>query len=266
MDLQLKGKRALITGGSRGIGKAVARMLLEEGARVVIAARTQDTLNQATEELASATKGEVYGLTVDTANDASVDAMVANAVAKLGGLDIVINGAARPGAAPEKPGIANLTSDFLMEELNVKLVGYVRVARAAAPHLVNAGWGRIINIGGIAARVTVGIVGSVRCVAVAAMTKNLAAELGPKGVNVTTVHPGPTRTEGSAAYLKKRAEKLGVSVEEALRSYAPTPLIGRIVDADELAAVVTFLASPRSVAINGDVIAAGGGTPESIHY
>jgi len=94
----------------------------------------------------------VHGLTVDTRDDASVDALVAETVATLGGLDIVVNGAARPGAVPETPGIAGVSSDYILEEINTKLVGYLRVARAAAPHLVANGWERIINISGVAAR------------------------------------------------------------------------------------------------------------------
>src|SRR5882757_3953911 len=144
MDLQLAGKRAIVTGGSRGIGRAIARALLDEGARIVIAARDRAAVDQAAAELAAATGGEVHGLTVDTRDDASVDALIANAAETLGGIDIVVNAAARPGAAPATPGIAGVTSDYVLEEINTKLVGYLRVARAAAPHLVVNGWGRII--------------------------------------------------------------------------------------------------------------------------
>jgi NAD(P)-dependent dehydrogenase (short-subunit alcohol dehydrogenase family) len=266
MDLELAGKRALVTGGSRGIGRAIARALLDEGARVVIAARDADAIGRATTELAAETNGEVHGLTVDTRGDASVDALVTAAVAALGGLDIVVNAAARPGAAPAIPGIAGVTSDYILDELNTKLVGYLRVVRAAAPHLVANGWGRIINISGLAARNTGTIPGSVRNVAVAALTKNLADELGPKGVNVTVVHPGATRTERTADIVRRRADADGTSPAEAEKALYGNSLIGRIVEAEEVAAVVVFLASPKSVAITGDAIAAGGGSPRAIHY
>lgn len=266
MDLQLNGKRAIVTGGSRGIGKAIAKALLLEGARVVIAARDSTQVDQATKELAAATGGEVHGLIVDTRDDAAVDALIANTVDRLGGIDIVVNAAARPGAAPLVPGIAGVTSDYVLEELNTKLVGYLRVARAAAPNLVTNGWGRIINISGLAARKTGTIPGSVRNVAVAALTKGLADELGPKGVNVTVVHPGATRTERTAETIARRAVADGVSAAEAEKALYGGSLIGRIVEAEEVADVVLFLASPRSVAINGDAIAVGGGTPHAIHY
>ena len=266
MDLELKGKRVLVTGGSRGIGRAIARALLDEGARLVIAARDHDAVLLAARDLAVATGGEVHGLAADTRDDASVDTLVARSVAALGGLDIVVNSAARPGAAPAIPGIAGVSSDYTLEEINTKLVGYLRVARAAAPHLVANGWGRIINISGLAARQTGSIPGSVRNVGVAALTKGLADELGPKGVNVTVVHPGATRTERTAATVAARAAADGISEAEAEKALYGQSLIGRIVEAEEVAAIVAFLASPKSVAITGDAIAAGGGSPRAIHY
>jgi NAD(P)-dependent dehydrogenase (short-subunit alcohol dehydrogenase family) len=132
--------------------------------------------------------------------------------------------------------------------------------------MIAAGWGRIINISGLAARQTGSIIGSVRNVAVAALTKNLADELGPKGINVTVVHPGLTRTEKTAPRVASLAAAAGVSAEEMERRMAANITIGRIVDAAEVADVVAFLASPRSIAINGDAIACGGGARGAIHY
>lgn len=266
MDLRLTGKRAIVTGGSRGIGKAIARALLEEGVRVVISGRDATVGMAAARELAKATGGEVHAHVADTRSDEAVDALVAHAVELLGGLDIVVNNAARPGAAPQVPGVAGVTSDYILEELDTKLVGYLRVARAAAPHLVAGGWGRIINISGLAARSAGSIPGSTRNVAVAALTKNLADELGPQGVNVTVVHPGATRTERTAETISRKAAAEGISAAEAEKALYGGSLIGRIVEAEEVAAVVAFLASPVSAAINGDAIAAGGGVARVIHY
>jgi NAD(P)-dependent dehydrogenase (short-subunit alcohol dehydrogenase family) len=127
-------------------------------------------------------------------------------------------------------------------------------------------WGRIINISGLAARQTGSAIGTMRNVAVAALTKNLAEELGPHGINVTCVHPGITRTERSAGTIAARAAAAGRSAEDIERAMAASTLIGRMVDAEEVATIVTFLASPRSVAITGDAIACGGGVKGSIHY
>ena len=132
--------------------------------------------------------------------------------------------------------------------------------------MIAAGWGRIINVSGLAARQTGTIIGSIRNVAVAALTKNLADELGPKGINVTVVHPGVTRTERSAPLFAGRAQLAGTTADEIEKRLAANVSIGRIIDAAEVADIVAFLASPRSVAINGDAIACGGGTKGAIHY
>jgi NAD(P)-dependent dehydrogenase (short-subunit alcohol dehydrogenase family) len=128
------------------------------------------------------------------------------------------------------------------------------------------GWGRIINISGLAARQTGTILGSVRNVAVVALTKNLADDLGPHGINVNVVHPGTTRTERTEGVVAARAEATGQTTEEVEKQMADGNTIRHIVDAREVAYVVTFLCSPKSIAINGDVIAAGGGALRAIHY
>jgi NAD(P)-dependent dehydrogenase (short-subunit alcohol dehydrogenase family) len=264
MDLELGGKRALVTGGSKGIGKAVARQLLREGARVVIASREAAPREAALRDLAR--DGEVHGVAVDTTDDAAVTAMVAAAQAALGGIDILVNSAARPAGHAPPPKLAETTAALFHDEMNTKVMGYLRCCREAAPHMIAQRWGRIINVSGLAARQAGSTIGSIRNVAVAAMTKNLAEELGPHGINVTCVHPGTTRTERTPATVAARAAAAGRSAEEIERAMAAGTLIGRMVDADEVASVVVFLASPRSVAITGDAIACGGGAKGAIHY
>jgi NAD(P)-dependent dehydrogenase (short-subunit alcohol dehydrogenase family) len=261
VDLELTGRRAVVTGGSRGIGLATAKALAAEGADVVLVARGADALADAVKVVAAqAGPGRtVVGLPADTGEDASVAALAAEAVRALGGVDILVNAAATPspGSFPE---------DALEEEFNVKVRGYLRTARAFAPGMVERGWGRIINVSGLAARQTGSVVGSVRNVAVAALSKNLADELGPQGVNVVVVHPGLTRTEKTPQTLAAMAAARGVSVEDVERSAAAAISIGRIVTAEEVASVITFLASPKSVALNGDPVAAGGGVRGPIFY
>ena len=162
--------------------------------------------------------------------------------------------------------LAELTDDHLMAAIDTKVLGYVRTARALAPHMVAQGWGRIINISGLAARSTGLPSASIRNVAVAALTKNLADELGRSGINVNVVHPGMTVTERTPAVVAAYAAAGGISETEAEARMHARVGIGRVVTAAEVADVVAFLASPRSVAINGDAIAVGGGTPGPIHY
>ncbi len=265
MDLELAGKTAIVTGGSRGIGKAIARALADEGVDIAIVARGADALQATASELAEFTGRKIVPITVDTGSDESVKAMVDQARGALGHLDILVNCAAQPGGQAPPPKLAEVTDDAFYGDVNVKVMGYLRCAREVAPYMIEQGWGRIINISGLAARSTGSMIGSIRNVSVVALTKNLAEELGPKGINVTVVHPGLTRTEKTADVIAQRASRQGVSHEEAEKRMVSN-LVGRWIDATDIANVVTFLASPRAVAINGDVIAAGGGIPGSIFY
>ncbi|MEU9309623.1 SDR family oxidoreductase [Streptomyces sp. NPDC048256] len=259
MDLQLDGRRAVVTGGSRGIGFAVARALAAEGADVALVARNGEALEKAAAQLAADSRGRVIAVAADTGDDTSVAEMARTVVEQLGGVDILVNAAARPNSG-------TIAEEDFETEINVKVRGYLRTVRAFAPLMREQGWGRVINIGGVAARQTGSVVGSVRNIAVAAMSKNLADELGPHGVNVVVVHPGPTRTEAFEQHVQTLARARGVSVEEAERLAASMVSIGRMVTAEEVADVVAFLASPRSVALNGDPVVASGGMRGPIHY
>ena len=266
MDLELTGRRALITGGSRGIGKAIARQLALEGCEVCLAARNAAALTATATELSSETGRRVATALVDTGSDESVAAMVAAATNEIGGVDILVNNAAKVGGIAAPPKLAEITDDAFYSDVNVKVMGYLRCAREVAPLMAASGWGRIINISGLAARSTGSTIGSIRNVSVAALTKNLADELGPKGINVTVVHPGLTKTETTAALFATRAEAAGVDAAEWERRMAAGNSIRRVVDATEVAYLVAFLASPKSVAVNGDAIACGGGTTGPIFY
>jgi len=252
MDLLLQGKHAIVTGGSRGIGKAIARALAEEGVDVVIAARNRDALESAAAELRAETGRRIVPLTVDTGDDASVNALIEGAIKGFGGIDILVNNAATPGGAGLVAKIEDVVGQRLLADVDIKVGGYLRTARALAPHLVGRGWGRIINIGGLAARRSGNYVASVRNAGVTSITKNLADELGPKGINVNAIHPGATRTEKTDPASEAK--------------FATTVTIGRMVDASEIGWLVTVLASPKSIAINGETLQASGGSFGNIDY
>jgi NAD(P)-dependent dehydrogenase (short-subunit alcohol dehydrogenase family) len=266
MNLELEGKTALVTGGSRGIGKAIARELALEGAEVVVAARGLEGLEQTAKELESETGRRVIAIQADTGSDESVRAMVEAAVSALGRVDILVNCAARPLGRGPVPGAEEITGELFQADINIKVMGYLRCVREVVPHMKQHGWGRIINISGHAARQAESIIGSIRNVAVVAMTKNLADELGPFGINVTVVHPGLTWTERMPELIAERAQKQGVSEDEMRRRLHEANSVRRVIDAREVAWVVAFLASPKSVAITGDVIPAGGGVGRNIYY
>jgi len=268
VDLELVGKRAIVTGGSRGIGLAAAKALAAEGAHVALVARDATALKAAraaVEEAGGLAAGRVIAVSCDTGDDDAVRHMAREVAAAFGGVDILVNAAARPNTGAVV-GIEDFDSGEFTEQVNVKVLGYLRCARAVAPSMKANGWGRIINVSGLAARSSGAITGTVRNVAVAAATKNLADELGHHGINVTVVHPGVTVTEKTPEILALRAERAGTTVAEVEKRIAASVSIGRLVTAEEVASVIAFLASPRSVAINGDAISVGGGVIGPIFY
>lgn len=240
MDLGLAGAGALVTGGNRGIGRAVAATLVREGAAVVLLGRDRDSLRSAAAEV-----GAAGSVDADTTDDAAVRRAVGSAVAQVGRLDVVVNCAAPRAVPAQAPGLAGLNDADLLRDVDTKVLGYLRVARAAAPHLRERG-GAIVNVSGMNARATGSIAGSVRNIGVVALTKNLADELGPDGIAVTCVHPGLTLTE-------RNVDDPG-SVDHARQNALATP-----VSAADVAELVAFLASPRGRLTNGAVITADGG-------
>lgn len=266
MDLQLTDKVAVVTGGSRGIGKAVASALAREGVDVALVARDRAVAEAAAVEIAGATGRKIRPYLADTGHADQVEAAIAAILGDFGHIDILVNAAAAPAGQGPVPKLAELTDAAVLDEVNVKVVGYLRFARAVAPHMRAQKWGRIVNIAGLAARQSGSIAGSIRNIGVAALTKNLADELGPDGINVTCVHPGMTRTEKTPDAMRFHAEAANSTPEAAEARFAAATSLHRLVTAEEVANVVTFLASPRAVAITGDAIAVCGGRAGAIYY
>ncbi len=272
MDLGLEGKHAIVTGGSLGIGKAIARELAREGADVAIVARTKDTLEAAARELAAETRRRVIPLVADVTSRAQVDAMVAQAAAQLGGLHILVNSGSPPGGSATATGpIESVVDEDLLHDFNVKYVGALRCARAAIPYLKERGWGRIVNISGTNARNAGNLSGGARNTSLVHLTKTLAVQLGRFGITVNCVHPGITRTERTPRLLAARGKEQGVDPAEVEKAdFAPDSPRGnaicRMVDAAEVAYVTAFLASDKAWAISGELIVATGGAGRSVYY
>jgi NAD(P)-dependent dehydrogenase (short-subunit alcohol dehydrogenase family) len=272
MDLGLQGKRAIVTGGSLGIGKAIARELAREGVDVAIVARTKETLEAAAKELAAETGRRVIPLVADVTSKAQVDAMVAQAAAQLGGLHILVNSGSPPGGSATATGpIETVVDEDLLHDFNVKYVGALRCARAAIPYLKEQRWGRIINISGTNARNAGNLSGGARNTSLVHLSKTLAVQLGRFGITVNCVHPGITRTERTPRLLAARGKELGVDPADVEKTdFAPDSprgnAIGRMVDAAEVAYVTAFLASDKAWAISGELIVATGGAGRSVYY
>ncbi len=264
MDLQLKGKRAVVTGGSRGIGKATARQLAREGCDVAICARNEGPLRASAEELAKETGRKIMPIVADTLSVSDIKRFVSGAADALGGIDILVNSAARVGGTP---GTIETVSDTdVLRDFEEKVLGYLRMAQAAVPYMKQAGWGRIVNISGGAGRAPgMNVSGGVRNIGVANLTRSMANGLGAHGINVTCVYPGLTLTETTKDRYAAQAQREGKTLEQVMQAAADGTLIKRLVSAEDVANLVTFLCSPLAVGVNGEVIAVNGGASAEVH-
>ncbi len=270
MDLGLQGKHAIVTGGSRGIGKAIARELAREGVDVAIAARSRTDLDAAARDIGAETGRRVIPLVADVTSKDQVDGMVAEATERLGGLHILVNSGSLPGGAATGP-IETIKDEELLDDFNVKYMGALRCARAAIPHLKAQGWGRIINISGTNARNAGNLSGGARNVSLVHFTKTLAVQLGRHGITVNCIHPGVTRTERTPRLLASRASELGITADEVeRRDFAHDSPRGnaicRMVDASEIAYLTAFLASDKAWAVTGELVVATGGAGRAVYY
>ena len=287
MDLELTGKKALITGGSRGIGKAIALELAKEGVDIAIAARDIDALDESARAIAPAMGQEsvssrafgserrarrydlsaigrrLIAVRADTTDDDDVQTLIDITAEEFGGIDILVNNAAAPGGLVGG-GLAHANTDDLLADIDTKVVGYLRCAKAVAPHMQHGGWGRIINIGGLAAR-NAGTYSGLRNLSLVHMTKTMSAELGQYGITVNVIHPGTTITERSTTMYEEQAQREGTTRAEVEAQVASGIAVGRIIDASEVAYVVAFIASPKAGSITGEAIATGGGTGAAVH-
>ncbi|MDP6374283.1 MAG: SDR family oxidoreductase [Pseudomonadales bacterium] len=272
MDLGLSGKFGIVVGGSRGIGKAIALELAREGVDLAIAARNAERLQASAAEISAATGRRVYPLVCDVISREQVDAMVEEAVAELGGLHILINSGSAPGGSATAVGyIDSIVDEDFLDDFNVKYLGALRCTRACIPHLQCTGWGRIVNISGLNARIAGNLSGGARNTSLVHFTKTLANQLGRSGITVNCIHPGITRTERTASRLAARAERKGVSAREVeAADYAQgarrANAIGRMVDAAEIAHLAAYLCSDKAWAVTGETIAADGGGGTFVYY
>ena len=275
MDLGLAGKAGIVVGGSRGIGKAIALALAREGVELAVVARNAAALQHAAREINLVAGPRIVAIPCDVRDRQAVDAAVDEAARELGRLHVLVNSGSLPGGSPTATGrIDTIVDEDFQDDFNVKYMGALRCARAAIPHLKAAGWGRIVNISGLNARLAGNLSGGARNVSLVHLTRTLAMQLGRHGITVNCIHPGVTRTERTARMLRERARRKGTTVtaveaadyatDEAGRSRGNS--IGRMVDAAEIGHLAAFLCSDKSWALNGEVIAADGGGSASVYY
>ena len=262
MDLGISGRRALVTGGSLGIGRATAAELASEGVDVAIVARDKDRLEAAAQELSSNTAGNtgrrVIAIAGDMGNADDIERVFKQASASLGSIDILVNNA---GSSPAGR-IEDLDDETWMAAFELKFMGYMRLARAVLPAMRAQGWGRIVNIiggGGHSPRPGY-ILGGAYNAALINFTRALGKSAAPDGVLVNGINPSSIDTPRWATLMEQRSKFEGKSPAEINAGIEANIPVGRLGRSEDIAGLVTFLCSERAEFLAAININADGGS------
>jgi len=258
MDLKLNNKVAIVLAASKGLGKAIAMALSAEGAKVIIGSRDEALLNQTAAEIKQATGNEVVAMPVDVANAAQVTEFISKAANAFGRVDILLNNA----GGPPFDKFENFSDDQWQQAFDLNLLSMARTSRLVLPHLQKTGSGRIINIisGSVKSVLGGSVLSTTMRMGVVGMAKLMADEFGPYNITVNNVAPGLILTDRIKHTLPK-----DVNTEEAMAQKTKTIPLGRIGKPEELAALVTFLASEQAAYISGQTIQVDGGAGRNIY-
>lgn len=263
MDLGINGRRAIVTGGSHGIGRETARLLLEEGARVAICARHAEALEATRRELAAQTGGEIVAVPADMSKETDIARLIEEAKRRLGGIDILVNNAGTMYSGR----FAVLEDGALKHQLETKLFGFMRAIRLVYPLMQAQRWGRIVNlIGGAGKEPDPYMFGSgMTNSALLNLTKSLSSEFGENNVLVNAVCPGWVDTGLWRRNAAGLATELGAqSEEDARRLAARRNALNRFGKPEELANAIVFLCSERASYITGVSLNLDGGRLKSL--
>jgi NAD(P)-dependent dehydrogenase (short-subunit alcohol dehydrogenase family) len=257
--MKLENRLALITGGGRGIGRAIAVAFAREGASIAVAARTRSQVESVAEEIAGEFGVETLAIECDVSNPASVSQAFAFAAEQFGGgPDILVNNAGIVETAP----FLKSSEQMWERHINVNLGGTFRCTYAALPEMIKRNWGRIINIASIAGKVGAPYISAYAASkhGVLGLTRSLALEVATNGVTVNAICPGYVDTEMTSRGIENITARTGTSADDALAAIKRMSPQNRLVTAEEVAALALLLASEEGRGINGQAINVDGGT------
>jgi len=257
VDLGLRGRVAIVTGSSQGIGKAIALGLSQEGARVSICARNEKQLNETAREIESATGGEVYAMQMDLTKKDDVRGLVANTSEVFGRIDILVNNTGGPPLAT----FSETSEDHWRNAVNLLLMSVVTACSEVIPHMQKRKCGRIINMTSFVAKQPAErlVLSNALRAGILGLTKTLSNELVEDGILVNAVCPGWTLTRRVEELAKAQAKTTGKTHEDIIKGWGSQIPLKRLAQPQEIADLVVFLASERASYITGAVIQVDGG-------
>jgi 3-oxoacyl-[acyl-carrier protein] reductase len=257
MNLNLKGKRAIVMAASRGLGYASALALSREGCDLVICSRDDSRIRAAADAIAQETQGRVHGMAADVSGDRNARQLVEEAVARYGGLDIVVHNAGGPPAGE----FVSITEPQWQKAFEQNVLSFVRIVQAAVPVMKQRGGGRILTIASSSIKQPIPnlVLSNALRAGVWGLAKTLSRELAADNILVNVVAPGRIQTERIDELDRMTADKTGKPLDEVKRASAASVPLGRIGQPDELANVVVFLASDAASYITGQAITVDGG-------
>ncbi|MBM7645844.1 3-oxoacyl-[acyl-carrier protein] reductase [Scopulibacillus daqui] len=262
MDLELKGKNALVMASSQGLGRAIAEQLVREGVNVMIASRDEEKLKKVSRELSAIGAGEAAYIKADVTRTEDINSAVQKAVDQFGGFDILVNNA----GGPPSGSFLDTSDEDWHHAFTLNLLSYVRLIRQAIPVMEKRGGGRIINIASSSIKQPIPnlVLSNTFRLGIVGLTKTLAEELAPKNILIHTVAPGRIDTDRVEYLDRARAEQTGQSFEEVRQQAEASIPLGRYGQPDELAKVVAFLVSGACTYMTGSSILVDGGSITSI--
>ncbi len=265
MNLNLKNKNAIVCASSQGLGKAAALDLAEEGVNLAICSRDQDKINKVKKEIHQKINSEikVLALKVDLDSPDEIQAFYKQVENDLGSVDILVNN----NGGPPPSTFEQLSDDDWQKAFNSTMMSCLRLSKLVIPNMKKNAWGRIINISSVSVKTPVNglfLSNSLR-MGVLGWAKALSDELAPHGVTVNTVCPGYTRTERVEAILETQSNSSGLKKEEIEKSIAENIPMKRVGEAEDLAGLITFLASEKADYMTGLAIQVDGGSARTFY-